>query len=386
MTMALSAIESDIRSGTRFSAVGLIEPRPDGRVRFELHAPLSIASSIIDRAQLQPGGAIEQLSRMWDFGPPASTPVGADGLELFGSIQRDAPAPDDRRALEGIARRLEALAAGGEPGAVRERRLSRNESLADVLSTLSGVLDIRDVFDQLSATARQVLPHDFATVFSLTPDRRRVHVRALSLPPGAALPPESDNPYPHAMTDGVNFALHHDLAAHPFEKGGPAAAMGLRSSIRMPVRLDGVLHSVLDFSAFRPNQYTAEDLAIARRIADYVTLAFSHQKLADEARDAAALRARAANVELLDELVATLGESGELSETFGRISAIAKRVLPHDLLGLPVLLPDGVHAKVYARSGDQSDAVPDVIELPAALWTDRGWEYDLRDDIQTHAG
>ena len=51
------------------------------------------------------------------------------------------------------------------------------------------------------------------------------------------------------------------------------------------------------------------------------------------------LNHRTANLELLDALLATLTESGELREVIDRISDIAQKVLPHDAMVLPVLLP-----------------------------------------------
>ena len=55
--------------------------------------------------------------------------------------------------------------------------------------------------------------------------------------------------------------------------------------------------------------------------------------LADE------LRARTATLELLDELLATLIDNGDLPDIFDRLSAIARKVLPHDTLLLIVGLP-----------------------------------------------
>jgi transcriptional regulator with GAF, ATPase, and Fis domain len=387
LTMALASLEAEVWSTTRFRGVGLIEPQSDGRFRVETHTPAATVSSFLGEEGLQPGGTAARVLEMWQLGPMSRTPIGSHGTELFAAVPEKALDHDDLATLREVARRLDLLSTDGEPAALRDGRLARIEALDDVLRALAGALDVRDVFGQLSDTARRVLPHDSSLIHTISEDRKRTTLYALNLPPGIVLPKEGEATYPQAFIEAVQFAIHHDLLAHPLEKSRAPAQLGLRSAIRLPIRPIGdTTIRVLTFSAFAPHQFTAEDVPIAQRIADYVALALSHQRLADEARDAAALRARAANMELLDELLSTLGESGELSEMFDRISAIAKRVLPHDLLGLPVLLPDGVHAKVYARSGEQSDAVPDVIELPAALWTDRDWEYDLLDDIQTQAG
>jgi len=388
--MALASLEAEIWSTTRFRGIGLIETHADGRDRLEMHTPVSTVSSVLGPDGLGPGGTAARVLDMWQLGPMSRTAIGERGTDLFAAVPAgEVPGDKEAATLRAIALRLDELAAAGEPAAFRDERLVRIEALDDVLRAISGALDVRDVFEQLSDTARRVLPHDSSLIFTISEDRRRTTVYALTLPSGFLLPKESETSYPHALIDALEFAIHHDLVAHPLEKTSAAARLGFRSAIRVPIRPIGMTDTmirVLTFSAFAPHQFKATDLPIARRMAEYVALALSHQRLADEARDAAALRARAANTELLDELLATLSESGELSEVFDRISAIAKRVLPHDLLGLPVLLPDGVHARVYARSGEQSEGVPDIIELPAALWTDREWEYDLLDDIQTQPG
>ena len=92
-------------------------------------------------------------------------------------------------------------------------------------------------------------------------------------------------------------------------------------------------------------------MLVAKRITDHVALALSHRRLAEQARLSEELRARTTNLELLDELLDALIDSGDLPDVFGRISAIAGKVLAHDAAALMVRLPDGRHARVYASSG-----------------------------------
>ena len=102
-----------------------------------------------------------------------------------------------------------------------------------------------------------------------------------------------------------------------------------------------------------------------------------------ERKAAEELRARTTNLELLDELLATVTDSGELPEVFERISAIARKVMPHDGLGLPVLLPDGRHVRRYASSGLKIVETLESIEVPEAFLRP-DWEYDLIDDVTVH--
>ena len=96
-----------------------------------------------------------------------------------------------------------------------------------------------------------------------------------------------------------------------------------------------------------------------------------------ERKTAEQLQARATNLELLDDLLSTVIGSSNLPEVFGRLSEIARKVLPHDALGLPVLIGEGNLARRYASNGLKT--VEEVIEIPESFLGD--WEYDLVDDL-----
>jgi PAS domain S-box-containing protein len=100
----------------------------------------------------------------------------------------------------------------------------------------------------------------------------------------------------------------------------------------------------------------------------------TERKVAEE------LRARNASLELLDELLATVTDSGELPDVFGRVSEIAHKVLPHDALGLPVLLPDGRHARAYASTGIEGVQTFESVDVPER-YKRTDWEYDLIHDL-----
>src|SRR6185295_2174289 len=120
-------------------------------------------------------------------------------------------------------------------------------------------------------------------------------------------------------------------------------------------------------------------VSVGRRIADHLALTLSHQRLSEQARSNEELRARTANLELLDDLLAALTDTGELSDLFGRISEIAQKVLPHDAVSMPVVLPDGQRARRYATAGFDEAAEGEIIPVPA-LFADADFEYDLIED------
>jgi two-component system response regulator AtoC len=69
-------------------------------------------------------------------------------------------------------------------------------------------------------------------------------------------------------------------------------AIGIRSFLRVPVRLRGEVIGALLFFSKDPRRYTAEEADAGRRIADHVALTLSHQRLAEEQRRAALLEKR----------------------------------------------------------------------------------------------
>src|SRR5262249_51552704 len=119
-------------------------------------------------------------------------------------------------------------------------------------------------------------------------------------------------------------------------------------------------------------------------MAELIALALSHQHLAEAARRADAMRQRADNLEMLEDLLKALSGVLDLREVFDRVSEIAQKVLPHD--AAIVFLPTGVGtgAKIYALRGFGD--VPQTIESrvrEAELLTTH-WDYRIVDDMATH--
>jgi transcriptional regulator with GAF, ATPase, and Fis domain len=258
-------------------------------------------------------------------------------------------------------------------------QLRRLELAAGVLPTLLEVLDVRDVFDRMSAVAKQALPHDLLLVVLFSDDLSTFSVYARS-DRGTDHGPTLPTPYPAATIRAYTFAIFTDHLAHPFERHAPATKLGARSSLRVPIRIGDRVIGSLGFASFEPDAYGTGDVAVARRLADHVAVGLSHHELAEEGRRAAALRERAANLDLLDELLSTIVEGDDVSEVFGRVSAAASKVLHHDGATLAVRLPDGVHGRVYASSGFPA-GLPETIEIPEDLRRNPKWDHHIFDDL-----
>ena len=264
-------------------------------------------------------------------------------------------------------------------------RLRRLAKVDDLLTTLIGTLDVREVFARVSEVVGRVLSHDAISLPLVTADRDHVIPFATAGAKADAVPGEHPIPASERrlFTDAWDFEIVDDMLAEP-ERHPFNASVQYRSMLRVPIRLQGQVVALLVVMSRTAAAYRPDDAAVVRRIADYVALALSHQRLAEQARSVEELRARTAALELLDDLLATLIDTGELPEVFDRISAIARRVLVHDAVLLIVGLPGRRRAKLYASSGVGATPFPDEYDVPQDIVADRTWDAEVIDDLSEH--
>jgi transcriptional regulator with GAF, ATPase, and Fis domain len=228
---------------------------------------------------------------------PAARPL---GTIWFASSQVGVFDSQDEAAVLAIAD-LVAVALQHDRLFRRERnRRRRSEALEAMLPTLSKALDIREVFDQLSDAIGQILPHDRMALGLFSEDRKTIRVHAYTgerdpdMPDTVSVDPDS------CEEADWSYFLVRDLRQEPQCCGAKYEAMkanGMRSLLRVPVRLNGEIVGGLNFLSRTVGHYREEDADIARRIADQVALVLAHEKLADEARLAAAAREEAQRLE-----------------------------------------------------------------------------------------
>jgi transcriptional regulator with GAF, ATPase, and Fis domain len=272
------------------------------------------------------------------------------------------------------------------PPAAAAERYRRLDLAAELIPTLLHVLDVRDVFNRISATANGALPHDrlMLRVFSSDLKSNTVYAGSGEAPvPG----PPMHHAYPPALIRAWEYSIIDDMAQHTVEADGPLAASGARSTLRLPIRFGGRIIAGLAFLSFTPSRFTSTDLAVGRRLADHVASALSHyglaQQLADEARRNAELRVRSANLELLDGLLTALIDTGSVADDFGRVSAMAAKAFHHDAASLMVRLPDNRRARRYASVG-LPDGLPEVSDIPPHLLANPNWTHNIIDDLASY--
>jgi transcriptional regulator with GAF, ATPase, and Fis domain len=192
-------------------------------------------------------------------------------------------------------------------------RLRRLEALADLLPILAQALDVREIFPHILRVTRTVLPHDTLGIALLDADRTTVHIHALSSDVGFEAPdafPVTDEL--RSLLDGRWQALiTADMRDDPIMSRLAPVRAGLRSSLRVPLRRDGVVIGGVNFMARGVGVFTDDDVPVAKRVAEYLNLALAHRDMADAAARAAEARERAQalerRVEALQEELVSVG-------------------------------------------------------------------------------
>jgi transcriptional regulator with PAS, ATPase and Fis domain len=172
------------------------------------------------------------------------------------------------------------------------------ENSVELLRTIAAVLDIRTVFPQVSEIANKVLPHDLLTM--MFHDRGgQILIEAASTEEfrGLSRFVKADDSRPD---EGFIIIDDFRTAAlpivEPVDLRERILAAGFRSLL---VVLTRARHQEmgLGFWSKQPQSFSRDDVPVARRIADHVALAVSHEQLAEAARQVAEAQGRAERLE-----------------------------------------------------------------------------------------
>src|SRR5579872_3282579 len=230
---------------------------------------------------------------------------------------------------------------------------SRLEILNGVLNTLTDVLDIREVFDQVSQLVQRVLPHDLMGVMEISQGADRMRLYAGTEKPFLTYEGAVTNP--EILTQPWESMITEDFPSHPIAQGTPALNLGMMSALSAPIRFGGRLQAMVNFFSRESGWFRRDDLPIAERVASHIAVAMSHHRLAEEARMAAEANARAERLEarvqqLTEELDArggyrrVIGESAEWHEVLKKATQVAGTEATVLLLG-----ESGTGKEVIAR-------------------------------------
>ena len=237
----------------------------------------------------------------------------------------------------------------------------------ELLSTLAGALDLREIFQRLSAVAARIIPHDEANLALLSEGDSRFRLFASTRDGEPEMVCPEDHP-----------SLLDPSVARVFHTGCDNAR-GFHSGLRVPVRVDGKAVGVLALLSRRRDLYSERELMLAQCIAEYLALALAHQRLAEEAKQAALERDRAANLESSVELLRAIADVLDIRTVFPRVSAIANKVLPHDQLSMSFNDRDG--AIVMQAATDVRFGHLGRIKMAECQWHDVDDDFGIIDDL-----
>jgi transcriptional regulator with GAF, ATPase, and Fis domain len=208
------------------------------------------------------------------------------------------------------------LAEAARHAAVDRARTANIESSVELLRTISGVLDIRTVFPQISEIANKVLSHDLLTM--MFDDRGQILIEVASsneFPEVARLVKTSDSKPKDGFIVIDDFTTATLPIIEPADLRERIVSAGYRSFLAVLTRA-GDQEMGLGFWSKRVHAFGPQDVPVARRVADHVALAVSHEQLADAARQVAEAHARA---ERLESRVQSLVEELETKSGHGRV-------------------------------------------------------------------
>jgi transcriptional regulator with PAS, ATPase and Fis domain len=223
------------------------------------------------------------------------------------------------------------------------------------LRALTTVLDIRQVFPRISQISATVLPHDRLTLAFLNREGELV-VEAASdewepLPPRLKVQQVVPEAGGTAILSDFD-AIDARFGVEPRDFWDRIRSQGYRSMLAVHVAaLDQGL--ILTFWSKRSHAFDEGQLAAARRIADHVALAVSHEQLAEMSRQATEAKLRADHLEarvksLSDELAAKTGRMVGPSPQWQLVLKAATQVASTDTTVL-LVGESGTGKEVVAR-------------------------------------
>ena len=243
------------------------------------------------------------------------------GALWFTSSQPHAFSAAHQVLMDGVADLLALVLQQDAMRSTESLRRERIDTLDRLLNTMAGALDIRHIFADVSASVRGGLPHDILLLTAWAGDGKSFRVYAMA---GAQVD-DSGFWAPTILTGEERALLHRDpyvvrdvgaeIAAGSV-RGRIFARLDVRSALRVPMPLSTGVFGSLFFLARETERFSESDLDFARRVADLLALALSHQRLAEAARRDTAAREMAAQ---LEAQVATLTRELEAKTGHRRI-------------------------------------------------------------------
>jgi transcriptional regulator with GAF, ATPase, and Fis domain len=328
-----------------------MRPRP-GSIRRIDDARVELDPSFVGDAEILKRGV---RSTLW---APFKTGDAFGGGVWISSFHPRAFNDEHQEALQPIAALLGAAVEHWRIWDAEQRRRDRLDQIEPLLSTLATSLDVREIFERLSAGMQAILPHDFMVLTDR--DRTTRTIRIIAYAGAADTPPPLQ---PVGLTEAelgmsADYEIVHDIPVEVVpntERQRLVLSSGMRSWLRVPVFISGEVSGGLSFFHREASRFGREDAAVAARLADRIALMLSHQRLAEEARIAAEARERA---ERLEATVETL--TRELQER-GRVVVGASPSWKETLLSVGRVATSETTVLITGESGTGKEVISKLI-------------------------
>ena len=243
------------------------------------------------------------------------------GATWLTSHEENAFSDADQATMDAVA---DLLALAIERTGVREReslRRDRIDSLRQLLLTMAGALDVRQVFPEVSTVIRSGLPHDMLvlTAWNESGTSSRVYaVAGTKVTDPQFWEPIVLNQADKDLVQRGAYVVSDAATEVPPDTalGRLCSRFGVSSLLRVPLPLGTYVFGSLFFIARDVNQFSEADMDFGARVADHLALALSHKELADAARRDEEARQTAAR---LEAQVATLSRELEARSGLRRV-------------------------------------------------------------------
>ncbi len=224
--------------------------------------------------------------------------------------------------------------------ATESLRMERLDALDKLLHTVTGTLDVRNVFTQISDVVQSAMPHEILALVEWSDQGRAYRLYAISH--DAPTDPDlwHEVPIPESELPALRreWYLIRD-APREIAPGSPRdrlfRVLGIQSVLRVAMPLAGGIFGALLFLSRATDAFSEDQIPFARRVADHVALALSHHRLSESSRRDAEAREKAAQLEarvetLTRELVhrgarlRVVGGSRRWKEVLAQATRVAK--------------------------------------------------------------
>ena len=241
-----------------------------------------------------------------------------------------------------------------------KRHQARLNHLEVVFTTLAESLDVREVFERLSRAVQPVLPHHLLVLTEFDDAARALKVVAHA---GQMDTPVPTEPTPLSELESQRRLLDYEILqdlktelAPDTERNRLLLHSGMRSFLRVPVRLWGEVRGSISIFHREASAYSIQDVEVARRLADRIALALCFQRLAEQGRIADEARESAERLAATVETLTRELEARKPSPIVG-----ASRTWKEALAQVGRVAPSDTTVLVTGESGTGKEVISSLI-------------------------